>query len=87
MTSTILLAGHETTSNSLSWILLELARHPKMQSRLRDEIRETEAAVRARGDTQFTMADFDAMPYTVAVIKVRSVLLPFVLRFDSCVLP
>ncbi|KAF8141145.1 cytochrome P450 [Boletus edulis] len=66
---TILLAGHETTSNSLSWILLELARHPKMQSRLRTEIRETEAAIRARGDTQFTMADFDAMPFTSAVIK------------------
>ncbi|KAI9568845.1 cytochrome P450 [Boletus coccyginus] len=66
---TILFAGHETTSNSLSWILLELARHPKMQSRLRGEVREMEAAIRARGDTQFTMADFDAMPYTSAVIK------------------
>ncbi|KAG6382002.1 cytochrome P450 [Boletus reticuloceps] len=66
---TILLAGHETTSNSLSWILLELARQPKVQSRLRTEIRETEAAIRARGDTQFTMADFDAMPFTSAVIK------------------
>ncbi|KAG8220520.1 cytochrome P450 [Butyriboletus roseoflavus] len=66
---TILFAGHETTSNSLSWIILELARHPKMQSRLRAEIRKTEAVVRARGDTQFTMADFDVMPYTTAVIK------------------
>ena len=76
ITSTILLAGHETTSNSLSWTLLELARHPKMQSRLRAEIRETEAAIRARGDTQFTVADFDAMPYTTAVIKVHRVPLP-----------
>ncbi|KAH0828958.1 cytochrome P450 [Lanmaoa asiatica] len=65
----ILIAGHETTSYSLSWILLELARHPKMQSRLRTEIRETEAAIRARGDTQFTMADFNGMPYTTAMIK------------------
>jgi len=66
---TIMVAGHETTANSLSWILLELARHPEIQCRLRSEIREVEAAIRARGDTQFTATDFDAMPYTTAVIK------------------
>jgi len=81
--STILFAGHETTSNSLSWILLEIARHPKVQSRLRDEIREMEAAIRARGDTQFIMADLDAMPYTTAVIKVRGVSLSLVWCSDS----
>ena len=70
--STILFAGHETTSITLSWVLLELARHPKMQSRLRTEIRETEATIRARGDTQFTIADFDVMPYTTAIIKVHN---------------
>lgn len=53
-----------------------------MQSRLRGEIRETEAAIQARGDTQFTMADFDAMPYTSAVIKVRNVSLSPVYCFD-----
>lgn len=87
ITSTILFAGHETTSNSLSWILLELARHPKVQSRLRAEIRDTEAAIRARGDTQFTTADFDAMPYTTAVIKVHS--MPFLanrFRLNVCLL-
>ncbi|KAG9312011.1 cytochrome P450 [Chiua virens] len=60
---TILLAGHETTSNSLSWILLELARQDKIQAKLRAEIREVEAA------TQFTASNLDAMPYTTAVIK------------------
>ena len=53
--------------------MLELAKHPEIQSRLRAEIRETEAAMRARGDAEFTMADFDAMPYTTAVVKVRNV--------------
>jgi cytochrome P450 len=73
--STILFAGHETTSNTVSWALLELARQPKIQSRLREEIWETEAAVHARGDVDFTSADFDAMPYTTAVMKVRDVVL------------
>lgn len=66
---TILFAGHETTANTISWGLLELAKQPKMQSRLREEIWETEAAVHARGDIDFTIADFDAMPYTTAVMK------------------
>lgn len=66
---TILFAGHETTSNTISWGLLELARQPKIQSRLRAEIWETEAAVHARGDINFTIADFDAMTYTTAVMK------------------
>ncbi|KAJ8584424.1 cytochrome P450 [Rhizopogon salebrosus TDB-379] len=47
---TILFAGHETTSNTVTWALLELARHPEIQSRLRMEIRETEATIHARGD-------------------------------------
>ncbi|KAG2347348.1 cytochrome P450 [Suillus weaverae] len=66
---TILFAGHETTSNTVSWALLELARQPKIQSRLRAEIWETEAAMHARGDVNFTIADFEAMPYTTAVMK------------------
>ena len=51
--------------------MLELAKHPEIQSRLRVEIRETEAAIHARGDVDFAVADFDAMPYTTAVMKVR----------------
>ncbi|KAG1737832.1 cytochrome P450 [Suillus paluster] len=66
---TILFAGHETTSNTLNFVLLELARHPEMQSRLRAEIWETEAAVHARGDVDFTIADFEAMTYATAVMK------------------
>ncbi|OAX35971.1 cytochrome P450 [Rhizopogon vinicolor AM-OR11-026] len=65
----ILFAGHETTSKTISWALLELARHPEMQSRLRAEIRETEAVIHARGDTEFTITDLDNMPYATAFIK------------------
>ncbi|KAJ8585147.1 cytochrome P450 [Rhizopogon salebrosus TDB-379] len=66
---TLLLAGHETTSSTITWALFEIARHPEIQSRLRAEIRETEAAIRARGDVDFTVADFDAMPYYTAFMK------------------
>ncbi|OJA08928.1 hypothetical protein AZE42_05320 [Rhizopogon vesiculosus] len=65
----ILFAGHETTSNTISWTLLELSRRPEIQSRLRAEIRGIEAAMHARGDAEFTIADLDDMPYTTAVVK------------------
>jgi cytochrome P450 len=71
--STLLLAGHETTSNTITWALFELAKHPEIQSRLRAEIGETEAAIHARGNVDFSIADFDSMPYTTAVMKVRDV--------------
>ncbi|OJA11405.1 hypothetical protein AZE42_12467 [Rhizopogon vesiculosus] len=66
---TLLIAGHETTSTTIGWALLELAKHPKIQSRLREEIRAAEAVMHARGDTEFTITDFDAMPYATAFIK------------------
>ncbi|KAF7342359.1 Cytochrome P450 [Mycena venus] len=66
---TIMGAGHETTANTLSWSLFELAQHPDVQEKLREEIRAAEQAIRNRGDTEFTYADFEAMPYTIAVMK------------------
>ncbi|KAI0669528.1 cytochrome P450 [Trametes maxima] len=66
---TILLAGQETTSNTLSWALMELARQPLIQQRLRGEIHAMEHTIRERGDADFTVADFEAMPYLQAVLK------------------
>ncbi|RIB19718.1 cytochrome P450 [Gigaspora rosea] len=40
MVMTILMAGHKTTSTSLSWALYYLAKNPNMQERLRKEIFE-----------------------------------------------
>ncbi|CAE1272991.1 unnamed protein product [Acanthosepion pharaonis] len=35
---TFMLAGHETTGITLNWCLLEAARHPEMQQKIRDEL-------------------------------------------------
>jgi cytochrome P450 len=42
---TLLVAGHETTANSLSWALERLVRHPEVLQRLQDEVREGETDV------------------------------------------
>ncbi|KZT27176.1 cytochrome P450 [Neolentinus lepideus HHB14362 ss-1] len=67
--SIILQAGHETTSNSLTWILYELARNPVIQDRLRKEITEALDVVRSRGDQDLTLHDLEQMPYFQAVLK------------------
>ncbi|KAJ7126049.1 cytochrome P450 [Mycena epipterygia] len=66
---TIMQAGHETTANTMSWTLFELSKQLEVQAKLRAEIMATERAMHARGDTEFTYTDFEAMSYTIAVMK------------------
>jgi cytochrome P450 len=60
-------AGHETTSNTLSWAIFELTRHPEIQDKLRAEIREK---IAEKGNSVFSGHDYDNMPYLTAVVKV-----------------
>jgi hypothetical protein len=65
--STLLLAGHETTANSLTWFLWEVAKHPESQERIRKEIADFR---RRRGENPFSAVDLDNMTYTQAALKV-----------------
>ncbi|KAI6046270.1 cytochrome P450 [Pisolithus marmoratus] len=56
----ILLAGQESTSQTISWTLLELARNPEIHKSLLSC---------TRGDVQFTPSDLDNMPYLNAIVK------------------
>jgi cytochrome P450 len=69
-------AGHESTSNTISWAIYELAMNPQIQARMRDEVRGVRATITARGDVDYKPADLDAMPYTTAIMKVRSSFTP-----------
>lgn len=59
---TLLLAGHETTANTLTFALWQLAEHPAHARTLRAEAR---AALAGRAPT---LADLPALPYTRMVI-------------------
>ncbi|EKM53352.1 uncharacterized protein PHACADRAFT_259665 [Phanerochaete carnosa HHB-10118-sp] len=63
---TILFAGHETTSSAIGWTILELARHPEEQTRLRQEIISKRSS---RGGAELTAADAESMPYLQAVLR------------------
>jgi cytochrome P450 len=60
---TILLAGHETTSNALAWTFYLLGQHPEVATKL---FAETDAVLAGRAPT---LADLPNLPYTAQVIK------------------
>ncbi|MEO7732859.1 MAG: cytochrome P450 [Kofleriaceae bacterium] len=59
---TLLLAGHETTANTLTWTHFELGRHPEVLARLEAEVRAV------CGDRPITTDDLPALPWTAAVV-------------------
>lgn len=60
---TILLAGHETTANALSWTFHLLGRDPGVAARMHGELDQV------LGDRMPTMDDLPRLPYTDAVIR------------------
>lgn len=61
--TTLLLAGHETTSHALSWTFHLLARHPHVEARVRDEANAVFAARRPQP------SDVDRLVYTEQVLS------------------
>lgn len=55
------LVGHETTAGCINFTLLELARNPAMQRRLREEI--------TNEGNNLSYDDIQKLPYLDAVIK------------------
>lgn len=60
---TLFVAGHETTSNALTWTWYLLSRHPEIEAKMHDEIDTTLA------DREPTLADLPQLPYTEMVLK------------------
>jgi cytochrome P450 len=64
---TLLLAGHETTANALTWTWYELGRHPAALARLEEELRRVIGP--AGRDRPVTVEDLPSLPYHLAVIE------------------
>lgn len=62
---TFLVAGHETTAAAMTWAVYMLCRHPEVQRRLRDEVRERLPSIDS--DVDVASVDIDRMPYLNAV--------------------
>ena len=62
---TLLLAGHETTANTLNWTMALLAQHPGIEAKLHAEV----DAVLDHGTRAPTLADLPNLTYTERVIN------------------
>jgi cytochrome P450 len=67
---TLFLAGHETTSNALTWTLYLLSQNPAAYQKLRDE------TDKVLGGRAVGMGDLDALPYGEQVISESMRLFP-----------
>ncbi|KAF8269204.1 cytochrome P450 [Lactarius quietus] len=64
----LLLPGQETMASSLSWFLLEIARHPESQECTQAEVTAVFRWADANG-VELSTADLDSMTYTQAALK------------------
>lgn len=73
---TFLVAGHETTSHSLSWAIYYLCKHPHKQTRLRSEL---QGHIPSFGtDDTFDSIDVDGLSYLQAVCNETLRLMPVI---------
>lgn len=63
---TFLIAGHETTASALSFAVCMMCKHPKIQSRLREEVRSSLPDPRSP-TSSICSNDIDSLPYLNAV--------------------
>jgi cytochrome P450 len=75
---TLVMAGHETTANALTWTFYLLANHPEVEAKLRQEV----TAVLGDGDRTPTLADLPRLPYAAMVIQESMRLFPPVWAFE-----
>ncbi|XP_029639203.1 cytochrome P450 4X1-like [Octopus sinensis] len=72
---TFMLAGHETTAVSITWVLLQLARYPHIQDKVREEIR----SVLPKDGRNITDDHLEQLSYLRCVIDETMRLYPAVL--------
>jgi cytochrome P450 len=62
--ASLMLAGHETTANTMSWTWMLLANHPRVYAKLTEELKTV-----LNGGRTPTISDLPQLPYTLMVIK------------------
>lgn len=82
----LLFAGHDTTAYSLAWILLELARHPKESSRLREALNGNDD-MRAQGLLKDVLREGMRLRPVYPGIGVRTIGKDYYLQDKGIVIP
>jgi len=74
------LAGHETTAHALTFAFALLATHPEIQERIHQEARAVWPDLNDASWSASTLADYNALEYTLAAFRETLRLLPVVIR-------
>ncbi|XP_056167604.1 abscisic acid 8'-hydroxylase 1-like [Syzygium oleosum] len=78
---TLLIAGHDTTTAALTWLVKFLGENPQVLQRLREEHMEIQAS--GKGGANLSWSEVNNMPYTAKVISEtlrRATILPWFSR-------
>ncbi|KAK4057130.1 hypothetical protein OIO90_001625 [Microbotryomycetes sp. JL221] len=67
--TTMLLAGHETSSTALTWLLWTLAQRRDVQDKLRAEVRQARMAAQADGEEELSLDRLNGLEYLDAVVR------------------
>jgi len=67
--TTFTLAGHETSSLTVTWVLAELSRRPEVQAKLRRELRSAKNKALEEGRDELDADELMALPYLDAVLR------------------
>ncbi|MFG2812089.1 cytochrome P450 [Streptomyces sp. NPDC048410] len=59
----VTMAGSETAATAMAWLFYELARHPEIEERVREEVADVV------GDRDFELADVGNLPYSRRVLQ------------------
>jgi cytochrome P450 len=78
---TLMLAGHETTANSLAWTFYLLSQHPEESQKLRDEVDAVLIDPETGTKRPPAVADLPHLPYTRMVIEESMRLYPVAWSF------
>ncbi|MBF6330781.1 cytochrome P450 [Nocardia transvalensis] len=70
---TILVAGQDTTSNAMAWLLYHLAGHPEVQQRIRDEVAEIPSALERQPYLEAVAAESMRLRPTTPLIGLETV--------------
>jgi len=72
--STFMFAGHETTANTCSFMVLELARNPAVQAKLRDDINKTLTKMEKEKGPNFQMEFTDLFKFQYLTLVINETL-------------
>lgn len=76
---TLFFSGHDTTANSVTWLLYNLAKHPDAQQRIVDELNDYV------GERLPTVADLQSLAYLTACVRESMRMYPSVYMFGRSV--